>query len=166
MKEMNTLMLTFLMLSLLILASSLQLKVKSWDSYIDNLCLQSVNNAGVQHTDKAAIISLNGGNSWISANHSQGLNLSPQEGQNIAQMMKSGDFSSAQANGIMIEGVIYQFLREDGKVAFAKNKDHGAITIQKSISAVVIGHTPVGKQQGNTNKAVGVIADYLESIGM
>ncbi|MFM6308267.1 MAG: profilin family protein, partial [Dolichospermum sp.] len=50
--------------------------------------------------------------------------------------------------------------------ALAKRKGHGAITIQKSKSAVVIGHTAEGCQQGNTNKAVGVIADYLESVGL
>ena len=138
----------------------------SWDSYIDNLIDQSNDSTGKPHTDKAAIISLDGGASWTSPNHPHGIQLTPAEGQKIAFMMKSGDFSSAQANGIVLEGVKYQFLREDGKVAFAKKKDHGAITIQKSKSAVVIGHTPEGSQQGNTNKAVGVIADYLESVGM
>lgn len=138
----------------------------SWDSYLDNLVAQSNDSTGKAHCDKAAIISLDGGASWTSPNHPHGIQLTPAEGQKIAQMMKSGDFSSAQANGIVLEGVKYQFLREDGKVAFAKKKDFGAITIQKSKSAVVIGHTSEGSQQGNTNKAVGVIADYLESVGM
>jgi len=138
----------------------------SWDSYLDNLCVQSNDATGKAHCDKAAIISLDGGAAWTSPNHPRGIQLSLAEGQKIAQMMKSGDFSSAQANGIVLEGVKYQFLREDGKVAFAKKKNHGAITIQKSKSAVVIGHTAEGCQQGNTNKAVGVIADYLESVGM
>lgn len=31
--------------------------------------------------------------------------------------------------------------------------------------AIIIAHTPEGKQQGSTNVAVGAIADYLESIG-
>ncbi|CAD5937247.1 MULTISPECIES: profilin [Planktothrix] len=138
----------------------------SWDSYLDNLCAQSNDSTGKAHCGKAAIISLDGGASWTSPNHPYGIQLTPAEGQKIAQMMKSGDFSSAQANGIVLEGVKYQFLREDGKVAFAKKKGFGAITIQKSKSAVVIGHTLEGSQQGNTNKAVGVIADYLESVGM
>jgi len=138
----------------------------SWDSYLDNLCEQSNDSTGKAHCNKAAIISLDGGASWTSPNHPNGLQLSRTEGEKIASMMKSGDFSSAQANGIVLEGVKYLFLREDGKVAFAKKKDQGAITIQKSKTAVVIGHTAEGCQQGNTNKAVGVIADYLESIGM
>lgn len=140
--------------------------MSSWDSYLDNLCEQSKDSSRKSHCDKAAIISLDGGASWISQGLPHGINLSPAEGMKIAIMMKTGDFSSAQANGIVLEGVKYQFLREDGKVAFAKKKDHGAITIQKSKSAVVIGHTAEGCQQGNTNKAVGVIADYLESVGM
>ena len=138
----------------------------SWDSYLDNLCQQSNDASGKPHCGKAAIISLDGGASWTTPNHPHGIQLTAAEGQKIAQMMKSGDFTSAQANGIVLEGIKYQFLREDGKVAFAKKKDHGAITIQKSKSAVVIGHTSEGSQQGNTNKAVGVIADYLESVGM
>lgn len=138
----------------------------SWDSYLDNLSAQSNDATGRAHCDKAAIISLDGGASWTSPNHPHGIQLTPEEGQKVAQMMKSGDFSSAQANGIVLEGVKYQFLREDGKVAFAKKKDHGSITIQKSKSAVVIGHTSEGCQMGNTNKAVGIIADYLESVGM
>jgi len=48
--------------------------------------------------------------------------LSPSEGQKIARMMKSSDFSSSQANGILLEGVKYLFLREDGNVALAKGK--------------------------------------------
>ena len=47
-----------------------------------------------------------------------------------------------------------------------KKKDHGAISIQSSKTAIVIGHTAEGCQQGNVNKGVGVIAEYLESLGM
>ncbi|MFM5892410.1 MAG: profilin [Dolichospermum sp.] len=136
-----------------------------YDSYIDNLCGQSNDYTGKAHCDKAAIISLDGA-SWTSPNHPHGIQLTPEEGLKIARMMKSGDFSSGQANGILLEGVKYVFLLEAGNVALAKRKGHGAITIQKSKSAVVIGHTAEGCQQGNTNKAVGVIADYLESVGL
>lgn len=138
----------------------------SWDSYLDNLVTQSNDSTGKAHCDRAAIISLDGGASWTTPNHPHSIQLQGTEGQKIAQMMKSGDFSSAQANGIVLEGSKYQFLREDGKVAFAKKKSSGAITIQKSKSAVVIGYTPEGSQQGYTNKAVSTIVDYLESLGM
>lgn len=81
--------------------------------------------------------------------------------------MKSKDFTAFQAGGIHAEGVKYQFLREeDGKIVFGKKKDHGAITMQSSKTAIVIGHTAEGCQQGNTNKGVSVIAEYLESLGM
>jgi profilin len=139
---------------------------ESWDSYIDGLLAQSNDSTGKAHCDKAAIISLDDGTSWTSPNHPCAIQLSTTEGATVAKMMKSGDFTSAQANGIVLEGIKYQFLREDGKVAFAKKAYHGAITIQKTKTAVVIGHTPEGSQQGNTNKAVGVIAEYLESVGM
>lgn len=89
------------------------------------------------------------------------------EGANIAKCFKSKDFTAFQAGGIHAEGIKYQFLRvEDEKVVFGKKKDHGAITIQASKTAIVIAHTSEGSQHGNSNKGVAVIADYLESLGM
>ena len=71
------------------------------------------------------------------------------------------------ASGVFAEGVKYQFLREEeGKVVFGKKKEQGAITLQASKTAIVIGHCPEGGQQGNTNKGVAVIAEYLEGLGM
>jgi len=72
------------------------------------------------------------------------------------------------ASGVFAEGTKYQFLREgdDKKLVLAKRKEYGSITLQASKTAVVIGHCPEGGQQGNTNKGVAVIAEYLESLGM
>lgn len=71
------------------------------------------------------------------------------------------------SGGVHAEGLKYQFLREeDKKICYAKKKGEGAFTLQASKTAIVIGHCPEGSQQGNLNKAVGVIADYLESLGM
>ena len=71
------------------------------------------------------------------------------------------------AGGVWAEGVKFQFLREeDGKLVIAKKKDFGAVTLQASKTAIVIGHCPEGGQQGNLNKGVSVIAEYLESLGM
>ena len=71
------------------------------------------------------------------------------------------------SGGVHVEGVKYNFLREeDGKLVFAKKKEQGALTLQASKTAIVIGHTSEGSQQGNVNKGVAVIADYLESLGM
>lgn len=71
------------------------------------------------------------------------------------------------SNGVRAEEAKYQFLREEeGKTVMAKKKGQGAITLQASKTAIVIAHCPEGGQQGNTNKAVAVIAEYLESLGM
>ena len=71
------------------------------------------------------------------------------------------------SGGIHAESTKYQFLREeDGKLVLGKKKGVGAITLQASKTAIVIAHTPEGCQQGNANKGVGVIADYLESMSM
>ena len=70
-------------------------------------------------------------------------------------------------SGVRAAGIKYQFLREeDGKLVLAKKKGEGAISMQASKTAIVTAHCPEGSQQGNTNKAVAVIAEYLESLGM
>lgn len=70
-------------------------------------------------------------------------------------------------SGVRAENEKYQFLREeDGKLVLGKKKGQGAITLQASKTAIVIGHCPEGGQQGNLNKGVAVIAEYLESLGM
>ena len=89
------------------------------------------------------------------------------ESANIAKCFKSKDFTPFMTTGLYAEGIKYQFLREEeGKIVYAKKKSEGAITLQCSKTAIVIAHCPEGGQQGNTNKGVGVIAEYLESLGM
>lgn len=81
--------------------------------------------------------------------------------------MSKKNFTTFQASGVRINGTKYQFLREeDEKIVLAKKKDVGSITMQASKTAVIIGFCPEGKQQGNLNKAVGAVADYLESLDM
>lgn len=134
----------------------------SWDSYIDNLLGHA---AG--HADKAAIIGLDGGAQWTGANNGTGIMFQGDEGPNIARALKAGDFTPFQASGIRAEGTKYQFLKvEDDKIVLGKMKDKGSITIQATKTAIVIAHTKEGSQQGNTNKAVAVIAEYLESLNM
>ena len=71
------------------------------------------------------------------------------------------------SSGVRAEGEKYQFLREeDSKIVYAKKKGLGGITLQASGTAIVIAHCPEGSQQGNCNKGVAVIAEYLESLGM
>ena len=65
-----------------------------------------------------------------------------------------------------VAGEKYQFLRGDATLMLGKKKDKGAISCQSSKTAVVIGHTKEGGSQGNVNKGVAVIAEYLDSLGM
>lgn len=139
----------------------------SWDSYIDNLIAQSKDSSGTCHVDRAVIIGLDGGAAWTTAGHGSSLKSQPDENACAAKCFKSKDFTPFQAAGIRLEGVKYQFLREeDGKLVLAKKKGEGAISMQASKTAIVVAHCPEGGQQGNANKAVGVIADYLESLNM
>ena len=41
-----------------------------------------------------------------------------------------------------------------------------AVISSSHITAIVIAHTKEGFPAGNTNKAVGTVAEYLESLGM
>lgn len=139
----------------------------SWDGYIDNLVSQSKDGAGSAHVDKAVIIGLDGGAKWTSDGHARAFKLSKAECAEIARCFKSKDFTPFMTGGIRCEGSTYLFLREeDGKVVLGKAKGRGAISLRASKTAIVIGHCPEGCQPGNTNKAVGVVADYLESVNM
>jgi len=133
----------------------------SWDSYIDTVC-----DTSNQHCDKACIIGQDG-SQWTSNGHAKALKITPAEAGTIAKIMKSGDDVPFQANGILVEGVKYTFLRKiNDNAVVGKKKDHGAITLQTSNTAVIIGHTKEGGQQGDTNKGVGHVADYLVSLSM
>ena len=139
----------------------------SWDSYIDNLIAQTKDATGTAQADAACLIGLDGGGLWTTESHPNALKISSQESRNIARCFKSKDFTQFMAGGILVEGVKYQFLRvEDDKLALGKKKGSGAISLQASKTAIVIAHCKEGCQQGNVNKGVGVIADYLESLGM
>jgi len=138
----------------------------SWDSYIDNLLAQTKDASGQTHCDKACIIGLDG-SPWTTTGHANAIKLAGGEGAKIGACFKSKNFSEMMASGVLIEGTKYQFLREEeGKFVLGKKKDMGAVTLQSSKTAVVIGHTKEGCQQGNTNKGVSVIAEYLESLNM
>jgi len=134
----------------------------SWDGYID-----SILGGAKGHADKACIIGLNGG-PWTTAAHASNINLQGAEAQTIAGAMNSGDFTTFQANGIHVGGEKYRFLRGDAEegLVLGKLKENGAITIQKSDTAVVIAHTAEGKQQGDTNTGVQTIVTYLKGMGM
>lgn len=133
----------------------------SWDSYIDYLLDHCKGNA-----ERVGIIGLDG-SKWTTDGHVSALKIQGSEAANIASCFKSKDFSQFMANGIVAEGVKYQFLREeDGQLVLGKKKDYGAITLQASKTAIVICHSVVGTTQEYVNKGVSVIVEYLESVGM
>jgi len=134
----------------------------SWDGYIDSVLGGAKGNA-----DQACIIGLNGG-PWTTAGHGCNINLQPTEAQTIAAAMNSGDYSTFQASGILIGGQKYRFLRGDTEegLVLGKLKENGAITIQKSETAIVIAHTAEGKQQGESNTGVKGVVDYLKGLNM
>ena len=140
--------------------------MSTWDSYIDNLIEQSKDQSGLAHVEKACIIGLDGGAKWTSNQHPCGLKLTPNEAKTIAECFKKKDFTSFMVGGVHVEQDYYIFLREiDSKAVYAKRQFSG-VTLQASKTAIVVARTAEGMQQGNANKAVGVIADYLESMNL
>lgn len=134
---------------------------KSWDSYINNLIAHS---GGA--CDKVAIIGLLDGSSWTTRGAPNAMSVVGDEGRTLANAFKDQLVGSLEAKGILIEGTKYQFIQAADNVMLGKKKGAGSVTLQKSKKAIVIGHTPEGQQQGNTNIAVSKIAEYLESLGV
>jgi len=136
----------------------------SWDSYIDNVIAHSKIGEQCQ-IDKAAIIGQNGA-LWTTHNHANALKLSAQEALVIGKAFASQDMSHPQANGLMVEGKKYQFLRGDDECINLKLKEHGSITCASSATAVVVAHCIEGGQLGQVNVATNVIAEYLKGLNM
>jgi len=139
----------------------------SWNAYIDSIVDNTIDSAGTKHCDKAAIVGLNG-SMWTTSEHEKALKLEQSEITKIVNAVEKGDVTPLQASGIVCEGVKYQFLRADPteKLIMGKKKDHGAITIHGSKTAIVIGHTQEGCQQGQTNNGVSKVVEYLQGINM
>jgi len=135
----------------------------SWDGYIDHII--SGTNAAC---DRACIIGLNGGGTWTTDAHASALKISPEEAVTIAAALASEDCTTFQTKGIMLGGVKYQFLRTDPEegTVYGKMKEQGAITIQKSNTAIIMAHTAEGKPQGSTNKGVLNVVNYLKGLNM
>ena len=128
---------------------------------------QSKDASGTTHCDKGCIIGIDGGAKWTTDDHPSAYKLNPTESAAIANAFKTKNWSTFQSSGIHLEGEKFQFLRvEDDRTVMAKKKGKGAVTMQCSKTAIVIGHTAEGCQQGNVNKAVNVIAEYLDGQNM
>lgn len=132
----------------------------SWNGYIDTILQDSSGSC-----DAAALISLEG-QSWTTNDHASHLSMSSEEMVTIAKGMSSNDMSSSFASGITVGGVTYQILRADGGAVFGKRRGNGAITLEKTNTGIIIGHTIEGKDQGGTNVAVNKMAIYIKSLGM
>lgn len=135
----------------------------SWDAYIDSLrdyCGRAV-------VDKGAIIGLDNGAAWAPG-HADALNITAAEGATISSAMRSKDFTTFHENGVWVEGKKYRFLRGDPEegLAFAKLKEHGSLTIQKTTQAIIITHTAEGQNQGTANAGTDQLGKYLVGVDM
>ncbi|XP_074646472.1 profilin-like isoform X2 [Tubulanus polymorphus] len=135
----------------------------SWDSYIDNLAGQAGGSA-----DKVWIGGKDG-TPWTSDAHTMAItDMKSENVKNIVAACDGRDATPLQSGGVHVNGIKFQFLRADAtnKMVLAKKKDNGYVTAVTSKTAVVIAIGKEGTQQGNLNKGVAVISEYLESLGM
>lgn len=133
-----------------------------WDSYIDNLLLESKDSAGYTHVDKACIIGLDDGSIWTSTSTGHNYQPSFDEARIIASAFKKRNFTPLMLQGVTLEGIKYQFLKdENGRTVYAKHKGKGGVTIKTSRTAIIIAHYPEGKKQICCTKAVTAIAENL-----
>jgi profilin len=135
----------------------------SWNTYIDSVIGHAKGDC-----DSACLIGLEGGAKWTTDDYPTALKISDAEAATIANGIKADAVASFSGAGVTIGGQKYMYLRADPeeKLVLAKLKDNGALTIQAANTCIVIAHTAEGKSQGNTNKGVLAIIDYLKSVNM
>ena len=92
--------------------------------------------------------------------------INPKRSKTIAECFKKKDFTSFRKGGVHVEEVSYIFMQEiDSKAVYAKNQFTG-VTLQASNTAIVVARIAEGVQQGNADRAVGKIVDYLENMNL
>lgn len=133
----------------------------SWDSYVTSVVDGSKDASGQHHIDRVALCGKSGG-AWTSSTTPNSLQITQDETIAIGKALSSKNFSEFQSHGVVVEGVKYQFLREeDGIRIMAKKKGNGGITIEATNQAFIVAHCPEGSQQGICNTAVNRVAQYL-----
>jgi len=132
--------------------------MSGWNTYVASVIGHSRGSC-----DKACVIGLDGG-VWTYGEATI-LNVSADEAKKISTTFRENKCQEFQANGVTVEGIKYQFLRDDDNVIYAKKKGHGCLTLQKTKQGIVIAHTAEGQQHGDVNLAVAKICDHLEQSG-
>ena len=115
--------------------------------------------------DKAAIIGLDG--SILSDPLLVSFKLTTQESTVIGIGMMESDMSypSLRENGIIVEGIRYDFLRADDNMVWGRKQGEGTITMERSKQNVVICHTKEGDNLGNAKRVVEKVVDSFEYYG-
>ncbi|KAJ2003209.1 profilin, required for normal timing of actin polymerization in response to thermal stress [Coemansia thaxteri] len=125
---------------------------KSWQTYVDN------NLVGSTYISEAAIYGIKGG-LWAKSEHYD-------HEDDLFEAIKKG-FSDSEfilATGLRVRGEKYMTLNADDQEMKFKCGGKGIICA-KTVQAIIITFHTDEVQPGNANNALGVIADYLRSVG-
>ncbi|MEA3289445.1 MAG: profilin [Campylobacterota bacterium] len=134
----------------------------NWDHQLDLIQEHSQDSTGAVHANKVCIISLEDGEILTSLDQDHTFNIMQDEAKTIANSFKTKDFSSFKKDGIKIEDKNYMLINvTTDNIVFGRRDYEGTITMQCSLSTVLVGFTLDGYQQANTNLALGEIAHYL-----
>eukprot|EP01091_Cochliopodium_minus_P016207 TRINITY_DN59_c0_g1_i1.p1 TRINITY_DN59_c0_g1~~TRINITY_DN59_c0_g1_i1.p1 ORF type:complete len:127 (-),score=46.61 TRINITY_DN59_c0_g1_i1:66-446(-) len=124
----------------------------SWQTYVDT------NLVGTKKITQGAIIG-HDGSVWSKSGN---LNLTPQEGKNIAAGF--GNNSLFQSGGIVLGGAKYMFLRSQDHTVIGK-KGQGGVHISKTGKAIIIGIYEAPTIPSEAAIVVEKLADYLIGVG-
>lgn len=136
-----------------------------WDYQLDIIREDSKDSTGAVNAHKISILSLEDGEILTSIDQDHTFKISQEEAKIIANAFKTKNFNTFENDGINIEEINYTFKNSvDDKIVFAKKEDLGTLTIQKTMTKLIIGFTQEGYQQSGTNLALKNIARYFEKI--
>jgi len=142
--------------------------MSAWDTYVD-----SVIGHCKDACDRAVLVGLEGAiwSAWCDESGNDAnkacpiIKITAAEAMKIASTFANNQSQEFHSNGVTVEGIKYQFLKEDDNVIYAKKKDHGCLTMQKCKKVIIIAHTKDGGQHGDVNQGVAKICEHLEGVG-
>ncbi|KAG0245832.1 profilin [Mortierella sp. GBAus27b] len=125
----------------------------SWQEYVDSRLL------GTGKVAKAAIYGLNGG-AWASS-----AGYTPADAEIVKLNKAFTDIGDIAANGIILEGQKYVFLRKPFDHVIYARKDNTGIVAVKTNQAIILGFYDDPSRAGDCNAVVESLGDYLISVG-
>jgi hypothetical protein len=133
-----------------------------WDHQLDLIREHSTDATGAVCANKVCIISIEDGSVLTSLDQDNTFAITNEEAKTIRDAFSSNDFTTFKENGVNIEGRKFKFINAtDENIVFAREQYVGTLTMQCSLTTVLVAFTLEGYNQANTNLGLREIAHYL-----